>query len=322
MNEKTREPIQDEIAQGEPDRAWEDRLSRVELVPTGVEDEQRLVEAREVALLDQVQQLQEAATIIERRSEILRVLRVQAIKDTDPETWVLGRDRDGRIVGFPTAPACYRMAKLWGISVYNLRPRDASGNFCPDKIARPGSDEIWEFRGFADARAGTTGEVIEQIEASRSTDEDFIGRVNYETKRPIGDGDIRKAVATLLRSKAIRILTGTAKVSYDVLTAAWGVDRAEKATKGHGFGTSTERGAERVADDGVREKAIALGREVLSRVGGDESAARDLLREITSNPPKFGGFTSVERLTKIWQVENAAEKLAAHPTFGDRQVGG
>jgi hypothetical protein len=92
----------------------------------------------------------------------------------------------------------------------------------------------------------------------------------------------------------------------------------EDCAKGHGYGTGSERGAKGVADADVPEQREKLRKEILSAVGGDNSAAKDLLREITSNPEKnFKGFDSVDRLTKGWQVEQAFRKLRAHPTFGE-----
>jgi len=186
---------------------------------------------------------------------------------------------------------------------------------------------------------------VQGLEFARRSDEDFTGRgvdadEKIETRKAekVGalDTDLRASVLTGLRTKSVRVLCGMTRVPTADLERAWnGQQKAlDDCRKGHGFGTSTDRGAQRVAEEGVGERAIKLGDEILRRVNGDVEAARGLLKDITASPsrPKkgggvtkeFPGFTSVSQFTKEWQVSNAETALASHPVFGDaaREPGG
>ena len=75
------------------------------------------------------------------------------------------------------------------------------------------------------------------------------------------------------------------------------------------------KGGETAPQD-MRARQVEFGNDILRRTGGDKEAARDLLREVTSDKD-FKGFTTVEKLTKGWQFDRAVKKLQAHPVFGD-----
>lgn len=279
-------------------------------------------------LLGRLQRLEDAKQIVERRAELLETLQKAAIRTTEPEQWVLHRDREGHVIGIPSSAACARMAKLYGVRIFRMRPRDQHGNFDPDQIPVKDGQEV-EFRGFCDARSNVTGEEIEQVEFSRRSDEEFIGRYDDMQKREgPWEGDLRKSVGTGLRTKAVRILTGTAKVRLAVLADAWkGTDKdPNDCTKGHGFGSAQARTARREAPKKVTDGADELWADIMRRTGGDEEAGRQVLREITSftkrEGGKFDGYSDHKRITSDKMLNLARKQLKDHASFGDKAMDG
>ncbi len=255
------------------------------------------------------------------RMEILATVRGACLSTTVPEDWTLFKGPEGDIVGVPRKSACVRMRKLMGISPSNYRPKNAAGDAEPaitfediaaDEKKKTPARRVTIVTLIANGYCAFTGEYLEDVRHSVRSDESFTGRGTVQ--------DLAQSCRTGLDNKITRILSDVVKVPEDVLKSH-GVDTT-RCYKGAGFGTSADRGARGVAEEGIPEKAIELGREVLSRVGGDKEAARKVLVDITKNEEKgFKGFDSVERLTKSWQLEAAWKQLKAHPMFGDDQKG-
>lgn len=259
------------------------------------------------------------------REKVLAKLREVAIKSSHGYDWTLYKDRDGRVVGVPRDSAAVQMRKWLGISIFNYRPlvdgvptpkistetvedRDKEG-------AVTGAHEATIAEMWADGLCALTGEPIEGIYYAVRSDKPFTGSGTLQ--------DLKAACRTGLDAKVTRILSGLRKVPAEVLTKL-GVD-VTKSHGGMGYGTSSDRQAGKVAEDGVAEKAKALGDEILRRVGGDVTAARQLLVEVSSWKDKDGkvvkGFDSVSRFGKAFQIENAWKALRAHATFGDAKAG-
>jgi hypothetical protein len=271
---------------------------------------------QELSLIDQLTVLDHGAAIFERRTELIERCRISAIRATQPSDWVLFRDKAGVEVAMLCGPGADIVAQFYGIEIANIRPQ-REGSFAP-ALEKDGDEK--QLVAWCDARSKVTGQALQSIEARRSTSEDFVGRGGLESSSAlVGMADLRASVYRLLRTKAVRILASMTRVSRGLLDEAWkGTEKSsEQCRKGSGYGTSSERGATRVADADVIEARDKLRDEILRRVGGDTAAARDVLKEITANPPKFKGFDSIDRLAQGWQVENAAKKLAEHPVFGD-----
>ena len=252
------------------------------------------------------------------RENTLTRLRAVAIKNSHPFDWTLYRDKEGRVVGVPRDSACVNIRKWMGINVFNYRPN-------VDRIPKPLISEertqdekgnvtkatVLEF--WADGSCQTTGEVIESIYYAVRSDKPFTGSGTVQ--------DLIASCRTGLDAKVTRVLSGLRKVPEDVLKEH-GIDTT-KCHGGMGFGTSSERTAGKVAEEGVPEKAAALRAEILRVVGGDGAAAKKLCREITAGdkPGKdgklFPGWDSVDRLTLGWQVDNAVAKLKKHPMYSN-----
>jgi len=249
----------------------------------------------------------------------LEIMQGVAIKSTTPYDWTRYKDREGKVTCILRDQGATTIRKWLGISITGHRGH-------PTDLKEPGpkvsTERVKQADGkaevvvtivemWADGFCARTGERVEGIYSAIRSDQKFRGR---ETPQ-----DDKASIRTYLDTKVTRILSGLRKVPEDVLKGA-GLE-TEKCYGGSGFGTSAERQAGAVAEEGVGEKAKALGEEVLRRVGGDVSAARQLLVEITSWTNKEGmlvkGYDSVSKLTKGFQVENAWKKLRAHKTFGD-----
>jgi hypothetical protein len=278
----------------------------------------------ERSLLDRLDRYEQAEQVIRRRATMIRTALRLAISDTMPEGWVLNRLDDGSVLGIPRHSACATIANIFGVRLYDVRPIDSAGRFAPEVVSHP--DGSYTLRAWTSARCVLTGNEIEILEAARRSIERFTGRteevvVGEKKTKVVFESDLRSAVLTLLRSKAVRVLV-CSQVPESFLREVFSEvgKNADRCVKGHGFGSSSERAASRVTTEEVKKGASALGKEILARVGGDKEAAKALLREITANPAKdFPGFDSVERFTADWQIESARKKLSSHPTFGDQE---
>jgi len=277
---------------------------------------------QELSLIDELTMMEKASELFDRRAALLAQARESAIRRTSPQDWVLFKDKGGNVTGMLCKSGAEKVADIYGIQIYNLRPLGQGSVFEP-RMEKDG-EEV-RYYGWLDAVSLVTGRRVESIEFGRSSSEDFIGRAAISsTSTLVKKADLKAAMFSNGRTKAVRIICAMSNVPGEELQAC-GID-VEKCRKGSGYGTSTERGASSVTTDDVKETRNKLGEEILARVGGDAAAAADLLKEITANPnakPKaFPGFDSIGRITKDWQVENAWKKLREHPTFGDAEQGG
>lgn len=263
--------------------------------------------------------MEDALKIATRMAEVVAGVRRAAITMTDPVDWVLNKDRQGNEVAMLTASGAQKVASLYGISI---RPIPPATDLTPERIQVNGK-LAFHLRFRANSRF--LGREIE-TEATRREDEEFTGRETNQSGEFDRQGghtyepDLSKAVRTLSLKTGVVELVGLKAVSRSELDDCWApAGKSSKTCRfGHGYGTSNERTANKVADPSAKAGAEELRVEILKRVGGDESAAKQLLREITANPEKnFGGNTSTAQLTQDWMVERAWRALRKHPIFGD-----
>jgi hypothetical protein len=255
---------------------------------------------------------------LEGRERALATLHAVAIKSTRPSDWTRYKDRDGRVICVLRDNGAANIRKWMGISIYNHRGHPLDRGIPGPKVSEekpedPSGQVVTVTEMWADAFCSLTGEHIQGVYSAIRSDDKWRGRETLQ--------DQKASTRTYIDTKCTRILSGLRKVPEEMLAGA-GLD-VEKAYAGSGFGTSAERQAGKVAEAGVKDKAQQLREEILRRVGGDAVAAKDLLRDITKGEKKgpdgkiFPGFSSVDRMTKDWQVDNAWKKLRSHPTFGD-----
>lgn len=277
--------------------------------------------------LDSLAMMEGAMQIVEKKQEMQAFFMKAAIAMTNPQDWVLNRDRDGNESAMLCAPAAEKIAILWGIEIPadSIRPRDEQGIFRPELVTK-GDERI--YTGYYDAYCTLTKMHYCNMSFSRSNKEKFLGRSNALTKQGelTEDSDHKKSVRTGMLTDAVRHITGVRGLTAENLKDH-GID-ITKCRKGHGYGTSTERGAQSVSSDDLRKLQNELGEEILKRVGGDKQAAQQLCEECSSWTNKEGepikGKRSVSQLTKgDWQIRQAWKNLRAHPVFGDAaQEGG
>jgi len=291
-------------------------------IDQAIEAELVLTRRAEAPLLEQLVKLENAAAVFERRASLMESFYITALKRTRPQDWILFKDKAGNVNAMLAASGAELVAEVYGVRVFNIRPMDDRGMFAPERVEISGG--AYELRGACDAYSRVNGRETMGLEISRRSDEQFTGRAvnadghfDFEGKSA-NPSDLRSAVLTGLRTKTVRVLCGMTRVPPSDLERAWAgtSKKTDDCRKGSGYGTGKDRRSEAVSDEGLAPKKAALRDAILRAVGGDTAAARTLCKEITANPPKFGGFDSVERLTEGWQVDNAAAKLAAHPTFG------
>lgn len=318
-------------------------MSKAELMTTPTPVEAELVE--ETALARRVednflrrfeQNMEKAAELFERRTQLLETAHLIAIRRTRPEDWVLSRDKQGNETAMLTASGADLVADVYGIRIRNIRPLDARGVFDPERVPVDGRPGVYTLRAWCDAESGITGRYVESLEASRRSDEDFTGRsvdasggLVFRGQGAL-DSDLRAAVQTLLRTKAVRVLCGMTRVPLSDLSRAW-KDTGKSASacrKGSGYGSSQERTAGGVAEEGIAAKAEAFWKEILRRTGGDTEAAAQVLRECTAYPAgknkstgkeyrAFSGVDSWQKITTERSLESAKRKLSEHGLFGD-----
>lgn len=275
------------------------------------------VERHERGIVDKLQKSSPEQWQLEltNRFEILGRFRKASIVTTVPIDWTLFKGPEGEVVGVPRKSACAHMRKLMGISITNYRPKSPQGDAQPsieyeevEGTKTKPAHRVTVVTMIANGYCHITGEFLEDVRHAVRSDESFTGRGTTQ--------DLTQSCRSGLDSKITRILADVVKVPEGVLKKL-GID-TERCYKGAGFGTSKDRTAKGVAEEGIPEKANELGRDILSRTGGDKEAARSVMVDITKNDEKgFKGFDSVERLTKQWQLDAAKERLKAHPMFGD-----
>lgn len=276
--------------------------------------------------------LQQGAEIFKKQNEILEQCRRFAIRQTNPVDWVLFKTKDEAEVAMLAGAGREKVLEVYGVQI-DVFPMTEDGRFAPERETLEGG--TIQLRAWARFRSRFNNRA-ETVEATILSTEDFTGRkmkggrISTTPGDPAFEADLRSALLSRLKNKSARIAAAMNQVPIAELRKAWeGTDKStDDCRHGSGYGTSAERAAGRVTSEDVAKARKELGEEILRRVGGDESAAKQLLKECTKgdkpgkNGKVFQGFDTVARLTKDWQVEQAWKRLREHPTFGDEATGG
>jgi hypothetical protein len=267
--------------------------------------------------------------LIKTRETFIAQLQAVAIKSTTPKSWTLYKDKAGNEVGVLRDAGAVAVRKWMGISITNHRPQAggvAEARISDEEVPAPPEWDEKERRKvevpgktvrvkiaemWADGHCALTGETITDVYMGLRTIDGFVGRGHVQ--------DLKASCRTSLDTKVVRILSGLRKVDIDTLKSH-GIDVA-KCYLGSGYGTSTDRTAGRVADEGLKPRLDKFRDELLKRVGGDADAARSLLKDVTywKKGDKDGWAKTVEQITEGWQLDKAIAALAKHPQFGDEQ---
>ena len=259
---------------------------------------------------------QDALAALDRAIAWQGNLRQALLKLSDPADWIAQKtDPPTLMLGHSGA---VKFAPFLGI---HLRPVPPATDLTPLETQEDGI-KAYTVRALMTARA--FGIVDREIEATRRSDEDFTGRSldaegaftrkKEERARSYG-ADVRNSTRSLLITKSVREC-GFKRVPASEVQEAWGKAKSLAHVQGgHGFGSADARRAGAVAEEGAAASAEDLWFELLRISGGDTGAASGLLKEITSTPGKFAGFTDPKRMTAGWQVENAWGRLKKHPRY-------
>jgi hypothetical protein len=238
----------------------------------------------------------------------------------------LTRDAQGREVGMISDAGAKKVAPLWSIRIRDVQPINSMGLFEP--VRKDLDDGAFSLAGSCIAYCGLT-DTEARINATRASNEDFIGRVENDrdeqgkiVKRTINVADLAYSVMTLLHTKAVRGFAGLHRVPAAELADAWAGTwkKLENCTRGHGYGTSTDRKAQRIADPSIKEAVLAFSKEVMAAVGGDDAAAKQILKDCTSQTASadgkrkaFAGHDSFLRIVEQWQLDRALAAWLKHP---------
>lgn len=284
---------------------------------------------------DYLATLDRGGEVLAKKLAIEKTLTLGLLGLTSPEEWVLNRGADDTITGMPLKGAFLKMARFIGLE---MRGYPEAESLTPASVYREVAGarvDGWELTFQVRSQNLNGGAWMPPLTATRWADEEFTGRGTDACGAIVKRGgvaalgsDLKAAVLTLAIRKGVAQLTGMGTAFGSQLLEVFKESGFRRCQKGHGFGTGTERGAQRVAEGGVPEKALALWEEILRRVGGDEESARGLLKEVTAYPAginqrtkqsynAFSGVDSYKAITRDVAVQQALRNLKAHAVFGD-----
>ena len=184
----------------------------------------------------------QAIDVVERIAEVLGKMRTVALKSTHPEDWVLNKSGDS-VTAFPAANACYAIGAIYQIQILNPSPVEI--------VTRDiGGEEKQVARCTCDAYSRITNGLVRGLVAENVLGAQWTGRDTAS----VGDIDLLQSTRTALDAKAVKVLANVKAVPLSELCHVWGMDReavTARARKGHGFGTSQQRKANKAAAGGT-----------------------------------------------------------------------
>lgn len=333
MGRKNTEAVEPETEETAPlfdDKQEETEVIEPEVAMVNVAEEQALTVKAEASMIEQLQALPdftEIERLVTQRAESLDRIRAAAMRRTNPEDWVLfKKEKDDPIEnanGYLKGSGAKRVGEYYGVKIFNKRPVGDREGWEPHRVKDDHGNIT--YTGWCDALSRVNQMTVENLEVSISSVEDFTGRRTDKNGKiqPRGtealEQDLRASLQTRLESKAIRILCAMTGVPARELKLAWdGTDKSlERCDKGHGFGTSSGRTAEKVAEAGVQDRAKVLWRDILKAVAGDEGAAGQILKEITrfkktDGTGDFPGYDDYHRFTSLKYIESTEKRWQNH----------
>ncbi|KKN70790.1 hypothetical protein LCGC14_0427850 [marine sediment metagenome] len=223
-------------------------------------------------------------------------------KRLQPEFLTRYTDTDGNAIFRPDFQASLELSKIWGISVFNVLPKDESG--IPTPRITEIKEGVWEAEIWGSGHCARTGETVEFVRASRRTSEGFIGR---GTMKSGGDrvhadsmmSDLKDSTYTLLRKKIYLMLSGKSKITSRQLEK-YGKDTGA-AQDGIGGGTKKEREQQRSASGGAKitpkqvSRLWAIAYATGRAMGLDEEGSQDVVRGML----KAGGYEHTKDLDPV-----------------------
>ena len=171
-----------------------------------------------------------ALEIIQAQYEILTRLRRAAIALTNPEDWLLFRDREGKVTAYLQDRGAAKIRHLFGISISNVSP--------PERISGDSDgDFAYVIRG--DGTCAKTGQTIQGVEGYA----DATGAVAKQVTGTRREYYVRKHARANLDGSITRKLTGMESVPLSELEEVWANlgKNIDMCPRGKGFGSAKER---------------------------------------------------------------------------------
>lgn len=177
----------------------------------------------------------EALEIIESRVAVLKTIRIESIRRTNPEDWVAYRDeKTGREIAYLQDSGCQRVMPLWGIETH---PEKDPERTPPQKSADRNEEFAYTVRG--DGFCRFTGQSISNVEGTRYSTEKYATQADPGIRREVA---VKKAARANFDGTCVRKLTGMNAVPVAELLEAWGNPKLmERISKGRGYGSQAER---------------------------------------------------------------------------------
>jgi hypothetical protein len=175
----------------------------------------------------------EAIEIIEARVQILKTVRLAALRMTLPEDWVLFKAPDehgGQIVGYLQDCGADRVRDIFGIRVFDVTQMEKI-------VAADGTHFMYLVSG--SGLSSLTRQTVSGIEGGRSSTDDFCKDKTGAALELL----VRKAARANLDGNVTRELAGLKSVPIEEITEAWvGTSKKiDRCRRGRGFGTASER---------------------------------------------------------------------------------
>ena len=186
------------------------------------------------SLDDLASRLDEGKAIIVARESILATARAAAIRMTDPEDWLLFKDKQGREVAYLQDCGCERVRPIFGISTYDVSP--------PQKVSLTEGGFIYMITG--SGRCGLTQEIIESVTGGRASTDDYIAKQDPAPKGAQLELLVMKAARSNLEGNIVRALAGLKSVPItQIMDAYQGTSKGLRGRfrEGRGYGKQSDR---------------------------------------------------------------------------------
>ncbi|HEY3175652.1 MAG TPA: hypothetical protein VGK94_07815 [Candidatus Polarisedimenticolia bacterium] len=261
---------------------------------------------------------QQAIAIFEARTRLLAALDKATILSTSSADWTKFKDLKGNERAMLNADGCRKVMPLHGVEIYNLRGPDGDPISEPIIVEHHEDDEVsYSAIIIGDAVSkfhirqpdGSLSDPIVLrrelgIRAERNSDEGFTGRgVISSTNRATMLNDLKSSTRTLLDTKAVRILTATARRDVTDLKE-FGLDPV-RMVEGGGYGTGDERRSSQAATSESKADVESLRTAMVGYCGGDQAKALKLMQELSA----FDGEGGRKVTAKSW------DHLATRPKW-------
>jgi len=232
----------------------------------------------------------DAMTIVEARIDVLKRVRVWALRSTWPQDFVLFRSDDGLVIAYLEDAGCDRIRPYFGIEIVG--------------VTEPAKTTMADGSYYYTIRAGgickLTGEILEPVEGGRASTDDFVKHVTDPLQK---DLNVRKAARASVDGIVVRTLAGVQSIAIEELREAWQgtTKQVDQCRKGRGFGTKSERfGGAREGDPTVTPPECPVCKVALRYI-----PAKD-------NRPAFYGCPTYTKHPNRKVTVDAAKWIADH----------